>query len=82
MKANGTGPKEGAKKRQAAFTERQKLAGLLKWQKWVTPTEADALDALLSQLRAGQAPNVRVEPLAEGKSARTRCSAAGDDAKG
>lgn len=57
MKDNGTSPKEGAKKRQAAFTERQKLAGLLKWQRWVTPTEADALDALLHKMRAKQAPN-------------------------
>ena len=57
MATNQKGPKEGAKKRQKEFTERQRLAGRLKWQKWVTPTEADALDALLSQMRAGQAPN-------------------------
>ena len=50
------GPKEGAKreqgaKRQEAFTERQRRAGLVKWQRWVTPAEADALAAFLDKMR-------------------------------
>lgn len=55
------GPKDGAKRkpegraqvaaRQAKLTAARKAAGLIKWQRWVTRCEAEALDAMLGKMR-------------------------------